>query len=235
MVDGLNIREVLAVLHGVELLRAELEGFGLFAVGAGEDDDLAAHLGCKLDGQVAQAADADDAHAVGALRVVELQRVEDRRASAHQGRGVLVLDAVGDLEQEVGLPDCGCGEGALVQVGVSVHGALGAEGLNATEALLAVAAAIVLVAPADSVTLFHCLHERTGLFDDAGALMAEGHVGALVVDVGAAETGVGDFDEDFIWADGPAALALDDLAVFGAFPDGEVDIALRHDDICTCR
>jgi hypothetical protein len=44
------------------------------------------------------------------------------------------------------------GEGTLVEVGVSVHGALGAEGFVAGKALLAVAATVMLVAPADRIT-----------------------------------------------------------------------------------
>ena len=154
VVEVLDGREVLGsadALHGVEFRRAELHRLGLFAVGAAEDDDLAAHLGGELDGEVAEAADADDADAVGGADVVHFQRVEDGGAAAHEGGGEGAGDGVGDPE-EVGFAEDGVGgHGADVQVGEAVHDSLGAEGLLARQALLAAAAAVVEVSITGSV------------------------------------------------------------------------------------
>ena len=51
--------------------------------------------------------------------------------------------------------------------------------------------------------------------------MAECHVGVLEMYVGAADTGVCDFDEDFVGSDFSCCAALDDLAILGAFEDCE--------------
>ena len=57
--------------------------------------------------------------------------------------------------------------------------------------------------------------------DDADAFMAEDHVRRAVVHVGVAEARVGDFDEDIVVLQDPVRLTLEDLAVLGAFVDGE--------------
>lgn len=52
------------------------------------------------------------------------------------------------------------------------------------------------VAPADGITFDEFRHFGTDFFDDAGSFVAEAYVGVLVVFIGTAEAGVGDFDED---------------------------------------
>ena len=86
--------------------------------------------------------------------------------------------------------------GRLIRVCITIHGTLRAERLSAAQALLAGTAAVVLVAPAHTVTLLQVADIFTEFFDDTGAFVAEGDAGGLVVDVCAAEAGVGDFDED---------------------------------------
>lgn len=60
MIDGTVELELFRALGGVEVLRAELHGLVLLAVGAGEHHDVAAHLGGELDGQVAETSDTHD-------------------------------------------------------------------------------------------------------------------------------------------------------------------------------
>lgn len=140
LVDGLLDIEALGTLGSVEFGSAELHGLVSLAVGATEDDDLAAHLGGELDGQVTETANADDTDAVGWLGVVHVKSVEDGGTTAHQGSGSLVLELVGNLEEEGLTPDGAVSEGTLVVVGVTVHGTFRAVGLGALQALLAVAA-----------------------------------------------------------------------------------------------
>lgn len=209
-------------LHGDELLCAELHGLVLFALGSGEDDDVAAHLGRVLDGQVAETTDTHDTDAVGGLYVVGVQGVENGGSTAHQGCGFGVGELIGDLEDE-GLALDGVGsKAALVEVGHAVHLALVAVGFLACEALVAATAGVVLVSPSDAVALLQVLHVGSKLFYDTDTLVAECHVGSLVVLIGSAETGGGYFDEDLVVLEvGLGGLRLDDLALLGALVDGE--------------
>ena len=61
------------------------------------------------------------------------------------------LEGRGDGEDVVLGPDCVGGEGALVEVGGAVEGALGAEGVHPAEAVAAVVTGIVVVSPAYAV------------------------------------------------------------------------------------
>lgn len=80
-----------------------------------------AHGGGELDGQVAQAADAHDADAVGGLDLGAGQDGEDGGAGAEEGRGVGGVVAVGDGEDHAGGPDDAGADGAhLVVVAVEV-------------------------------------------------------------------------------------------------------------------
>lgn len=172
-VDGAGGGDLFLVLGGDELLRAEPHGLVLLAVGTGEDDDVAALLGGELDGEMAKTADTNDTDSLSGLGVVGAEGVEDSSTTTHQGRSVLIGHVVRNAKQECLPPHGVAGEGPLVEVGHAVHLALGAVGFLALQALLAVTAAIVLVTPADSVTLLHVLDVRAGLLDDTDTLMAE--------------------------------------------------------------
>ena len=220
---GGGLREVLGVLDGMELFGAQLHGLVLLAIGAGEDDDFATHLGGELDGQVAETANADDTDALVWLGAVHVKGVEDGGTTAHEWSSGLVWDGVWDLEQEGLLPDGAVCERSLVEVGVAVHGALWAESLVTGQALLAVAAGVVLVAPTDAVALLQVLCAWTDLLDDTDTLVTEDHVGVAVVLVSTAETGGGDLEKDLVILE-LAALGcggLDDLSGLGALEDGE--------------
>lgn len=210
-------RELGLSLHGDELAGAEFACLLFFAVGAGEHDDVAAHLGRELDGQVAEAANADYANAVGGLDAVGVEGVPDGGSAAHERRGLGVCELLWDLEQERLFPHAVRGEAALVEIGAAVHLAVVAVVFAAGQAAVTAAAAVVLVAPADAVALLQALDVGSNLVDDAGALVAEDHVGTLVVLICAAETGSGNFDEDLvtleIWSCG---FGLDNLALLAA-------------------
>ena len=111
----------------------------------------------------------------------------------------------------------------LIRVRIAVHGAFRAERLRAAQALFAGAAAVVLVAPADTVTLLQVANICTELFDNAGTFVTERDSGGFVVEVGAAEAGVGDFNEDLAGLDFAGGFGFDDRALLGAFVRGELD------------
>lgn len=192
LVDGLDVLELLDTLGGVELAGAELQGLFLLRVTAGEDNDFASHLGGELDGQVTEAANTDDTDTVCRLGVVHVEGVEDGGTTALERSSSLVGEAIGDLEKEGLAPDTMGSERTLVGIGVTVHLSLGAVGLSALQALLAVRARVVLVTPTNAVTLLEESAGRTSLLDDTNTLVAESHIGLAVVQVSTAETGGGD-------------------------------------------
>ena len=214
--------ELLGALHGDELGGTEPHGLLLLAVGAGKDNDAAAHLRGVLDGKVTEATDTHDTNDVGGADVVQVESVEDGGTTAHEWSGNLIAHVVGNLEKERLAPDGTLSHAALVKVGETVQGTLGAEGLVAAEALLAAAARVVLVTPANAVTLLEDGAVGAELLDDTDTLVAETHVGVVVVEVSTAETGGGDLKEDLVALEGGLlGGGLDDLAGFGALVDGE--------------
>jgi len=221
-INGTLSLELLGILHGDELAGTESHGLLLLAVGAREDDDAAAHLGGVLDGEVTEATDTHDTHCRCWQNVVHVEGVEDGGTTAHQRCGDLIRHGIGDLEEERFAPDSALGHAALVEVGHAVHLTLGAEGLVAAEALLAVTAGVVLVTPANAVTLLEDGAVGAKLLHNTDTLVAETHVGLVVVEVSTAETGGGDAEEDLIASEGGLlGSRLDDLAGLGALVDGE--------------
>jgi hypothetical protein len=214
--------ELLEALHGDELAGTESHGLVLLAVGTGEDNDAASHLGGVLDGEVTKATNANHAHGLGWLDVVHVEGVEDGGTTTHQRRGDFVTHVIGDLEEESLTPDGALSHAALVEVGHAVHLTLGAEGLVAAEALLAVTARVVLVTPANAVTLLEDVAVGAELLHDTDTLVAETHAGLLVVEVSTAETGGGDAEEDLVALElRLLGGGLDDLAGLGALVDDE--------------
>lgn len=65
------------------------------------------------------------------------------RSTTHQGTGILIAYALGNLEEESLAPNGVAGERALVQIGCSVHLALFAHCLPAGQALLAMTTACI--------------------------------------------------------------------------------------------
>lgn len=221
-VDRARRLDLLGVLGGDELVSAELHSLLLLAVGAREDDDTAAHLGGVLDSKVAETANAHHTDGLSGLGVEFVKSVEDGSTTALERGSILVAKAVRDLEEESLAPDGVGGHGALVEVGKTVHLTLRAVSLVATQALLAVLAGVVLVTPADAVALLHVLDLRADGLNDTNTLVAETHVGVLVVKVGTAEAGGGDLDEDLIILEFRLlGGGGDNSAVLAALVDGE--------------
>jgi len=222
LVDGALGLELLEALHGDELAGTETHGLVLLAVGTGEDNDAAAHLSGVLDGEVTKATNTDDTNDISRLDVVHVEGVEDSGTTAHERGGDLIRHRVGDLEKESLAPDGTLGHAALVEVSHAVHLTLSAEGLVAAEALLAVTARVVLVTPADAVTLLEDGAVGAKLLHDTDTLVAETHGGLVVVKVSTAETGGGDAEEDLVALEGGLLSGgLDDLAGLGALVDDE--------------
>lgn len=190
--------QLLDILCGDELVGSQPQGLLLLSVRPGKNDDAAAHLGGELDGQVAKTTNTHDTDSLGGLGVVRTQSVVDSGAAALHGSGVLVAEAIGDLEQESLAPDGVRGEGTLVQVGAGVHLAAGAVGLGTGQAEVAVPAGVVLVSPTDAVTLLQHLDLGTNGLYHTDTLVAENHVRGLVVQIGSAEAGGGDLQQDLV-------------------------------------
>lgn len=123
-----------------------------------------------------QPTDTDDADPVRWPCAVHVQRIEDRRAAAHEWRGLFVGEPVRDFEKKSLAPDGAVREAALVQVRVTVHGALWAVGFGSLETLLAPSAGVVLVAPAHAVTLFELGDAGACSGNGSNAFVAEDHL-----------------------------------------------------------
>lgn len=114
---------------------------GLLVRAGTKDDSLRAHLGRELDGEMAQAADAQHADAHAGL-VVRLQRAVDGRAGALERRRDGGRHGVGDLVHVAFAGDVvGC-EGAVAVAPHAVDVALVAHDVVAREAVFACAAAL---------------------------------------------------------------------------------------------
>ena len=195
-IDGVSDGKSLGALGSDEFVSAELESLGFLCVGAGENDDPAAHSRCELDSQMAQAADAHDADRVTRLHSIEssegrgstaLLYLQSAKSTSRAGEMVtyqwcssLIADLLRDQMQESLTPDDVGSETTLIRIGAAIQLALIAEGLAALEALKAVSAAVGLVAPAHAVTLLEVLDCVPHDFDHADAFVAQHHVCAFL-------------------------------------------------------
>jgi len=75
-------------------MRAKAAGLRIFVVSRGNCRHLAAPFSKKLQGEVSEAADADDRNSVGRLHAIPHDRGEDRSTSAKQGTRVLRGDCI---------------------------------------------------------------------------------------------------------------------------------------------
>ena len=151
---------------------------------------------------MAEAADPEDGDQVGRTCARDLDRLVGGDARAGQGRGVERVDAVRHADDEVRRCLDELGEAAVDRVaGVPL---LGAERLPAGDAVIAAAAGIAEPGHGDAVAERDLRDAGAELLDDADALVAgyEGRrrldrpVAVRRVDVGVAETGRLDPDED---------------------------------------
>ena len=121
MVDTLSDFKLARAPCRVELGRTKPLCFFLFAVCAGEGDDLTTHLGSKLNSEVSKATDPHNTNAVGGPNV-RVQRLEHSGSSAHERGCCSRGKRLGDMEEKGGFPDGVRGKRALVQVRRAVHG-----------------------------------------------------------------------------------------------------------------
>jgi hypothetical protein len=79
LVDGTLGLELLEALHGDELAGTESHGLILLAVGTGEDNDTATHLGGVLDSEVTKATNANDTDniSLGCIKSVMMAWCDD--------------------------------------------------------------------------------------------------------------------------------------------------------------
>lgn len=152
MVDRANIFRLLQVCHSIKLSSTKLKSLLLFAGGRREDHYLTAHLGRELDGQMTQAANAQDTYSVVSLDVVGVKGIEDSSAGTHERGRFFAGEVLRDQEQERLKPDCMGGERALVEAVGAVDMALGTVVLASSKTLVAVATGIMLKAPSDTIT-----------------------------------------------------------------------------------
>lgn len=117
------------------------ETFVALALAATEDGDFAAHGFGEEGGEVAEAAEADDADVVGGFDVV-VEGGEDGGAAAHEGGCRAEGEGRGDVEGGGGGDGEVRGEAAGVVVGFAVELALCAEDFGAGETFGAVAAGL---------------------------------------------------------------------------------------------
>ena len=186
-----------------KVMRAQRAGLFFLGGGGGEGGDLRAEDAGELDGQMAQAADAHDAHARGGIDAMGAQRVIDGDAAAEQRSRLLALQRVGNGNDKAGV-----GAHAVGIAAVAVNaGSLGgrAEILHAAGTPLADAAGVRLPAQADALADFEQLDLRADgrhLADDLVAgnegILADAPVIGDEMKVAVADAAVGDGDLDLL-------------------------------------
>jgi len=227
---------LLQIICSVELGCAQLECLVSLVFRAREHNDIAAHFGRELDGEVSEPTDPYHAHCVPWSHVCPYKGDENCLPGAHERAGELRRDRLGDLSK------AGSRKNAVrrprrcvVVVCAVVVGTLGAVIGITRQAVCAVSAAAADVAYADSVSSgltlaglfekegegaclrFQILHVSPDFLDDADTFVAEDYTTVREVHVCAAETGVLVLDENFIRPRGISGdLGLDDSARFGA-------------------
>ena len=116
VVHRLEFAQLLARTEDVEFRGAEAEGLFPLGFRAGEDDDMASHGGCQLDGQVAQAANTHHTDTIGGADTVFGQDSPNRRTSTHQRRSIGGIISVGNRDHTACIPDDTAAERAKVVV-----------------------------------------------------------------------------------------------------------------------
>src|SRR6185437_8059756 len=182
---------------------AEREGFGFLVLGGGEGGDLASKGSCELDGEVAEAADADDADARGRAGAVVAQRGVDGDAGAEERGGVDGVERVGDRDGEAAVDADGRGEASVAADAGGLG--LGAEMLFAGAAPLADAAGVCLPADADALAYRGAVDVGADRGDGADDLVAgdervaaDAPVVVDEMDVGVADAAMLDADLDVV-------------------------------------
>src|SRR6185437_11578224 len=186
-----------------ERVCAEREGFGFLVLGGGEGDDLGAEGARELDGEMAEAADADDADARGGAGAVVAERSVDGDAGAEKWGGGDAVESVRDRDDEAAVNADGRGETTVAADAGGLR--LGAEMLLAGAAPFADAAGVCLPADADPLAYRGAVDVGADGGDGANDLVAgdervaaDAPVVVDEVDVGVADTAVLDADLDVV-------------------------------------
>ena len=223
-VDRRHTFETLLSFCRDELRCAKPRRFSLLLLGAGEHNNLHAHLTRELHGQVTQPAETDDANSHPGLDAVLVQRTPDRRAAAHQRADRLALQRVGNLVQRRHVPAPAGGKEAFVRVRAAIRLLVLAVHVDAGQAVAAAAAVFLDPAHADAVADLQ-VADGAGRgaqgSDDAHPLVAQAHAGFHVVQVRAAEAAVGEFDVGVCGAKLPGRFAGAEGARGRTLDDGE--------------
>lgn len=220
-------------LAGVdEGVGAEREGFGFLILGGGEGDDFRTEGAGELDGEVSEAADADDADAGGGAGSAVAERGVDGDAGAEERGGVDAVEGIWDGDGEAAVDADGRGESTVAADAGGLG--LGAEVFFAGAAPLADAAGVCLPADADALTDDGTMHGGAEGGDGADDLVAgdEGEAGdaPVVVDqvnVGVADAAVGDADLDVIGAQIAGRVTEGEELSSGGV--GRESLDIRHD------
>lgn len=164
VVDGRALKLLLS-LRSDKLRSTKLHSLLALILRGREDNDAASHLSSELDSEVTKSTNAENTNSGGLVGAEGGEGGVDGGTTAHEWGGEVARDRGWDLVEETGVPDGVGGEGALVEVVGTVKGTVGAEGLAAGQALLAVHAGVVLVTPADRVALLDGLDVGSDLLE----------------------------------------------------------------------
>ena len=183
----------------------------------------------ELDRQVAQTTHTENRGALTRLHTSVHNRSVHRDTGALHRRGILQRDLIRDLVHKHGVQHDAVTEPANVMVRHAIHLVVRAEDVIALQAVVAVAAGVVVVAVANTVTGLEHLDFGANLRHDTHTLVAKHHVGLAVVHVREAQTRVGNVNYHVLGAKlALTALRLDDLAAGAALEHGsEVHLRVR--------
>src|ERR1700722_1107740 len=121
-----------------EVMGAESAGFLFFGEGRGEGGDMSSEYAGKLDGEVAEAANTDNADARGGIDAVNAHGIVDSDSAAEKRRGLFAGPGVVDGEKKAGVGGEALGVAAVTMNAGSFRG--GAEVLLAAHTPLTLAA-----------------------------------------------------------------------------------------------
>lgn len=117
MLEGLEVLgSLLAGAPDVVLGGTELHGLLALGLGAGQNNNVVAHRGGELDGDVAETTNAHDTNTFRRAHAVFGEDSPDGGTGAHEGSGVDGAQGFGDGVNAVGVPDGAVAEGAVVEV-----------------------------------------------------------------------------------------------------------------------
>ena len=117
VLDGLEAhRNGITGLENVELRSTKVHSFLALGLGAGKDNDVAAHGSSQLDSNVTKSTNAHDGDAVSRANAILAQDGPDSSTGAHERSGIRGVITIGDGVDAVGVPDGTVAEGSVVEV-----------------------------------------------------------------------------------------------------------------------